>query len=89
MDTNYSDKRISDSMEEALNKQMNAEAEQAQAYLALGVWADSNYAGIADFFYKHSEEEREHMFKFWNTLTLVGVRQKSVRFLPQETTQRI
>ena len=60
-----SDKRISDSMEEALNEQMNNEAAQAQAYLALGVWAESNnYGGIADFFYKHSEEEREHMFKF-------------------------
>ena len=73
MDTNYSDKRISDSMEEALNKQMNAEAEQAQAYLALGVWADSNnYAGIADFFYKHSEEEREHMFKFLEYINARG-----------------
>lgn len=60
-----SDKRISDTMEQALNEQMNNEAAQAQAYLALGIWAESNnYAGIADFFYKHSEEERQHMFKF-------------------------
>ena len=60
-----SDKRISDSMEQALNDQMNNEAAQAQAYLSLGVWADSNnYSGIAEFFYKHSEEERQHMFKF-------------------------
>lgn len=60
-----SDKRISDSLEKALNAQMNNEAAQAQAYLALGVWAESNsYTGIADFFYKHSEEERQHMFKF-------------------------
>lgn len=60
-----SDKRISDSMEQALNDQMNNEAAQAQAYLSLGIWADSNnYSGIAEFFYKHSEEERQHMFKF-------------------------
>ena len=60
-----SDKRISDAMEYALNEQMNQEAEQAQAYLALGIWAESNnYTGISEFFYKHSEEERQHMFKF-------------------------
>lgn len=60
-----SDKRISDAMEQALNRQMTQEAIQAQAYLALGSWAEvNNYAGMADFFYKHSEEERNHMFKF-------------------------
>ncbi len=60
-----SDKRISDTLEKALNDQMMKEAEQAQAYLALGVWAETNnYAGLADFLYKHSTEERNHMFKF-------------------------
>lgn len=59
------DKRISDQMEQALNRQMMVEAQQSQAYLALGSWAEvNNYAGVADFFYKHSEEERNHMFKF-------------------------
>lgn len=59
------DKRISDKIEQALNDQMNQEALQSQAYLALGSWAETNnYAGVADFFYKHSEEERNHMFKF-------------------------
>lgn len=59
------DKRISDTMEQALNKQMMEEATQAQAYIALGSWAEvNNYPGIADFFYKHSAEERNHMFKF-------------------------
>lgn len=68
-----SDKRLSDSMEQALNDQMNNEAKQAQAYLALGVWAESNsYSGIADFFYKHSEEERQHMFKFLEYINTRG-----------------
>lgn len=59
------DKRISEKMEQALNTQMMEEALQAQAYLALGSWAEvNNYAGVAEFFYKHSEEERNHMFKF-------------------------
>lgn len=60
-----SDKRLSDALEQALNQQMMHEAAQAQAYLALGSWAEvNNFAGLADFFYKHSEEERNHMFKF-------------------------
>lgn len=59
------DKRISDQLEQALNRQMMREAEQAQAYLALGIWAETNnYSGLADFLYKHSVEERNHMFKF-------------------------
>lgn len=60
-----SDKRISNEIEQALNQQMMNEAFQAQAYLALASWAEvNNFAGLADFFYKHSEEERNHMFKF-------------------------
>ena len=67
------DKRISDNIEQALNDQMNNEAAQAQAYLALGVWAEANnYTGIADFFYKHSEEERQHMFKFLEYINTRG-----------------
>ncbi len=59
------DKRLSDTLEAALNTQLTREAEQAQAYLALGVWAEVNkYAGLADFLYKHATEERNHMFKF-------------------------
>lgn len=57
-------KRISDAMEEALNEQMTREAYQAQVYLSYASWAEvSNFAGIADFLYKHMHEEREHMFK--------------------------
>lgn len=59
------DRRISESMEQALNTQMMVEATQAQAYLALGSWAEvNNFQGVAEFFYKHSAEERNHMFKF-------------------------
>ena len=58
-------KRISDKMERALNEQMTREAHQAQIYLGYASWAEVNgYAGISDFLYKHSVEEREHMFKF-------------------------
>ncbi|MFC4668345.1 ferritin [Seohaeicola nanhaiensis] len=59
------DKRLSDKMEKALNAQMTREAFQAQVYLAYASWAEVNgYPGISDFLYKHSVEERQHMFKF-------------------------
>lgn len=60
-----STKRFSAKIEKALNEQMMREAYQAQAYLSYGSWAEVNeYPGIAQFLYKHSHEEREHMFKF-------------------------
>ena len=58
-------KRISDTMEKALNEQMTREAFQAQVYLSYASWAEVNgFAGIAAFLYKHMNEERQHMFKF-------------------------
>lgn len=57
-------KRISDQMEQLLNKQMTREAYQAQVYLSYGAWAEENsFPGIATFLYGHMQEEREHMFK--------------------------
>ncbi|CAM4103002.1 ferritin [Flavobacterium antarcticum] len=59
------DRRISEKMEQLLNKQMTREAYQAQVYLSYGSWAEVNsFPGISTFLYKHSNEEREHMFKF-------------------------
>ena len=58
------EKRISESMEQLLNQQMTKEAYQAQVYLSYGAWAEENgFAGISAFLYKHSREERDHMFK--------------------------
>ncbi len=58
-------KRISDTMEKALNEQMTREAYQAQVYLSYASWAEVNsFVGTATFLYKHAKEEREHMFKF-------------------------
>lgn len=59
------DRRISEKMEQLLNTQMTREAYQAQVYLSYGSWAEVNsFNGISAFLYKHSNEEREHMFKF-------------------------
>ncbi len=60
MDTN----RLSKPMQEILNRQLTKEANAAQIYLAYGAWADTQgYSGIANFLFRHSQEERNHMMK--------------------------
>jgi len=51
-------------MSAALNAQMTKEAHAAQIYLAYASWADSQgYSGVANFLFRHAEEERNHMMK--------------------------
>src|SRR5579871_6074457 len=60
METN----RLSSALTEALNQQMTNEAANAQIYLAYASWAtDKGYDGIANFLFRHSQEERNHMMK--------------------------
>jgi ferritin len=60
MDTN----RLSKKIEDILNYQITKEADAAQIYLSYGCWADSEgYGGIANYFFRHSGEERDHMMK--------------------------
>ncbi len=56
---------LSNSMQDALNKQVQMEAESSQAYLAMASWAEiqPGLQGVTDFFYKQSDEERVHMLK--------------------------
>jgi ferritin len=56
---------LSNSIQEALNKQVQMEAESSQAYLAMASWADiqPGLQGVTEFFYKQSDEERVHMLK--------------------------
>lgn len=56
---------LSQSMQEALNKQVFMEAQSSQAYLAMASWADiqPGLKGVTQFFFKHSDEERMHMLK--------------------------
>jgi ferritin len=56
---------VSKSIQEALNKQVQMEAESSQAYLAMASWADiqPGLQGVTEFFYKQSDEERIHMLK--------------------------
>lgn len=56
--------RLSNSLQTALNTQMTKEAEAAQIYLSFAAWAsDEGYAGIANFLFRHANEERSHMMK--------------------------
>lgn len=44
---------------------MTNEAHNAQIYLAYASWAsDKGYDGIANFLFRHANEERNHMMKF-------------------------
>lgn len=56
---------LSKTMADALNRQVLMEAQSSQAYLAMGIWAETQpgLKGVTDFFFLHSEEERMHMLK--------------------------
>jgi len=57
--------RLSAPIAKALNDQMTNEAHNAQIYLSYAAWAsDKGYEGIANFLFRHSNEERNHMMKF-------------------------
>lgn len=56
---------LSKAIAEALNKQVQMEAESSQAYLAMASWADiqPGLDGVAGFFFQQADEERMHMLK--------------------------
>jgi len=57
--------RLSSSLMKGLNDQMTKEGEASQIYLAYASWASKEgYAGIANFLFRHAQEERNHMMKF-------------------------
>jgi len=57
---NMLDKKV----EKKLNDQVKAEGQSSQLYLSMASWADAKgLNGTAQFLYRHSDEEREHMLK--------------------------
>lgn len=51
-------------IETALNNQIEMEAVSAHVYLAMASWAENKgLGGTAEFLYRHSDEERQHMLK--------------------------
>src|SRR3954454_11418487 len=60
METN----RLSPTLAKVLNEQMTNEAHNAQIYLSYASWAsEQGYDGIANFLFRHENEERNHMMK--------------------------
>src|SRR5690606_41509292 len=56
-----------------LNAQIKMEAHASATYLAMASWCEQNgYFTSAKFFYKQTEEEREHMMKIFNFLVDTG-----------------
>ena len=57
---------LSSALTKALNDQIVMEAYASSYYLSLASWCDQKgFPGTAAFFYKQSEEEREHMMKIF------------------------
>jgi len=56
--------RLSETMRAALNGQMTKEAHASQIYISYASWAaNEGYDGIANFLFRHAQEERNHMMK--------------------------
>jgi ferritin len=56
--------RLSKNLVSALNAQMTNEARASEIYLSLGAWAEhEGFGGIANFLFRHAQEERNHMMK--------------------------
>ena len=56
--------RLSPTLATALNDQVTKEAHASQIYLSYAAWADNlGYGGIANFLFRHAQEERNHMMK--------------------------
>src|SRR6478752_3735073 len=56
--------RLSATLASALNDQMTKEAHASQIYLSYAAWADSQgLGGVANFLFRHAQEERNHMMK--------------------------
>ena len=55
---------LSKTVVNALNDQVAREASSSQYYLAMASWAElQGFPGVSEFFYKQSDEERQHMLK--------------------------
>ena len=64
---------FSKKVESALNKQIVLEGFSSNIYLSMAVWAEKQgFEGVANFMYKHADEERQHMLKLIKFMTERG-----------------
>jgi ferritin len=69
--------RLSDTLAKSLNDQLTKEAHASQIYLSYASWANSaGYGGIANFLFRHAQEERNHMMKILEYILERGARVK-------------
>jgi ferritin len=64
---------LTEEVETALNEQIKREAHSSSTYLAMASWCDRHgYENSANFFYRQSNEEREHMLKIFKYISDLG-----------------
>ena len=69
--------RLSKSLLATINTQMTKEGSASQIYLSYASWASSEgYGGIANFLFRHANEERNHMMKFLEYILERGAKVK-------------
>ena len=75
------------SIEQALNNQIRIEAESSQIYLSMACWAEvQGLEGVAQFMYKQSDEERQHMLKLVKYVNERGSHAKITELKAPKTT---
>jgi len=69
---------LTEEVEKVLNEQIKREAHSSATYLAMASWCDRHgFDNSAGFFYKQSDEEREHMKKIFKYVVDLGGNAKS------------
>jgi ferritin len=59
--------------EDKLNQQIHMEGKSSAYYLSMASWCDKEgYSTSADFLYRHSEEERQHMLRIFGYINDAG-----------------
>ena len=75
--------RLSETIAAALNAQMTKEAHASQIYLSYAAWADSEgFGGVANFLFRHAQEERNHMMKILEYILKRGAKVKVTAIPP-------
>ena len=66
--------KVSQKLKKLLNEQISLEGYASNYYLSMASWCEATgYQGAASFFYKQSDEERQHMLKIIHFLNEVGI----------------
>ncbi|MBB6498730.1 ferritin [Pedobacter cryoconitis] len=64
---------LSTDVEKLLNQQIKKEAQSASAYLAMAAWCNQHgYDFSSDYFFKQSDEERQHQLKLYKYVLDMG-----------------